>query len=177
MTRARAALFLLAVTLAACSRDREDAPGMAASEATAPATRPPVDRLGALELAEGEEDAFGLRLPREVQVTRRFPTAIYASSTSATPDAVRAFVRARVAEGTVVDRDGIARFEGVRATRAPARLLRVEVRPGEVDSTSRVAILVQDVTPAAQPEGDPVERMRSVGLTPDGKLTDPSRLQ
>lgn len=177
MTHGRVALAALLLASAACRRDRGEPPSAAEVDAVATATRPPIDRLGPLELAEGSEDAFGLRLPRELRVTRRFPAAVHARSSTVTAAALSAYVRARVGEGTVLERDGMTRFENVRASRAPARLLRVEVRPTDVDSSDRVELLVQDVTPPPPPVGDPAERMRSIGLTPDGKLADPDHLQ
>ena len=168
---AAATIAFAALPMGACRRpppaEETGAPRAAASAAA------PVDRTAPGELAEGTEDAFGLKLPRYMRVTARFPNEIFAEGALAA-DRVTAYVKQRV-EAKRVDRAGPKTvFSGATASGAPGKELRVEVlvRPGGTQ------LVVRDETrPVANDGLSPDDRMRAVGLKPDGTPIDQKHLE
>ena len=158
---------------AACrSGDTRETPGAAAgSVRRSPRT---VDRLQPGELAEGKADAFGLALPREMLLERRFPDAVHAVG-RIPHESVANYVRQRVEVGrievgaarTVFPN---ARIKGGRTDRS----YRIEVIAGAAETR----LLVKDITPPPTTQGlSEEERWRRAGLTPEGKPLDPKRIQ
>jgi hypothetical protein len=147
---------------------------LAAAAPSAAASRPPVDRLAPGELTEGKATAYGLVLPRQLQIERRFPDAVHAAGI-ASPEAVSNFVRQRVevshveigAARTVFP---VARIKGGDT----ARSYRIDV----VADGPTTRLVVRDVTPPPTPEGlSEEERWRRAGMTPDGQPLNPKQLQ
>jgi hypothetical protein len=136
-----------------------------------PPERAKTDHLAKAELVEGGEKAFALPLPRDVKITFRFPKAIHAEGVVAS-EAVANFMRARVKDGEVRVGASETQFEGVRVPSEPTRLLRIRV----YGDRSFTRVVVEDATPPIV-QGTPDERMRNVGLTPDGKLIDDKKVE
>jgi hypothetical protein len=171
----RPALALAALgplLLCACRKEEVVEPAPAASVALADAG-PPRDRLAPGELLEGTEKAFGLTLPRRVHVDQAFVDVVYASG-DPRPEAVANYVRARVRMGTVQIGAASTLFERVQIPGSPGREYSIRVAPGERGDGCRVDL--RDVTPPALPPTE-VERWRAVGLTPQGKILDPTHLE
>ena len=90
LTTAVLALALVSAC-SSCKRKQDQAPKT--EEA-------PPDRLAPGELVEGTEKAFGLPLPRVSKVAARFRASVDITST-ATPEQLANFVRARVKDGKI----------------------------------------------------------------------------
>lgn len=169
---------LLVVLLCSCKNEPEitvlEAPQASASIAK------PIDHLAPKELLEGDAKAFGLTLPRGVRVNQSFADVAYASGPVDTDAAVK-YVRARVSEGKMIEPDfagdGKTTFDHVKVPAMPDKLLVVNVKPakGVVGMTQ---FEVRDVTPTKAPElPDEAARWRAAGLTPEGRVLDPTKLQ
>ena len=169
---------LAVVILSACKREPEitiiDAPQASASVAK------PVDHLAPKELLEGDAKAFGLVMPRGVRVDQSFADVAYASGAVDT-QAVVQYVRVRVREGKMIEPsfagDGKTTFDHVRVPAMPDKQLVVAVKPvpGAIGMTQ---IEVRDVTPTKAPElPDEAARWRNAGLTPEGRVLDPTHMQ
>jgi hypothetical protein len=167
--------FFLAAALS-CNRPApDDAPGIPRPERQDP---PPVDHLRPGELIEGSEAAYTLALPREFYVNSRF-TGMVTAEGPGTPEDVANFFRARVKDGRVLVGVAQTRFQGVHTQKEPGRILQILVEP-DPRGGARSRVTVEDVTPPPEPpEGqrDPRSRMKSVGLSEDGKVLDPRKLQ
>jgi len=134
---------------------------------------PPVDQTLPGELAEGSEQAFGLPIPRRMEITGRFPNAVFARGAVRRED-VANYVRSRVIAESVATGPSKSVFTGATVKAAPQRMLRIEV--GLHDGATE--LLVRDETRPPVKEGlNPEERMREVGLKPDGTPLDPKRLE
>ena len=171
-----AALVLL-VFAPACKNEAEvtviDAPQASASAK-------PVDHLAPKELLEGDAKAFGIVLPRGVRVDQSFSDVVYASGPVDTEAAVK-YVRAHVREGKMIQPDfagdGKTTFDRVKVPAMPDKVLVVTVKPakGAINATQ---LEVRDVTPTKAPElPDEAARWRNAGLTPEGRVLDPTHLQ
>jgi hypothetical protein len=163
-------LFVLLVHLPGCEKKETPAP-------TAESARPPpvpVDRLLANELVEGKDKAFGLVLPKQVTISSQFKDMVVAQG-EVQPDAVANYVRARVTDGKAVVGASQTLFEGVKAKSEPSRPLHISVTSQAGGRFTRV--VVRDITPPPDLPGTPAEKLRSMGLAPDGKLLDPKHLE
>jgi hypothetical protein len=167
-------LALFALTAAACRSDDAITLGGPGGSASARRSSRPVDRLAPGELAEGKADAFGLRLPRQMRLERRFPDAVHAVG-AVRPEAVANYVRQRVEVAHV--EVGAARTVFARArikNGAPERVYRIEV----VADPGACQLVVRDITPPPTTEGlSEEERWRRAGLTPQGTPLDPKKLK
>lgn len=159
-------------------RSRAGAPPPSASASASAAfgdpSALPADHALPGELAEGDERAFGLALPRRMSVTARFPDAVFAGGEVA-PELVANYVRERVIAAQVDT--GPTRTVFLRATtkRDPGRTLRIDVIARGADVTD---ILVRDETQApAAPGRTPEERWRQLGFAPDGTPLDLKHLE
>jgi hypothetical protein len=165
----------LGLSLAGCRcSDNGDAPATQGPNASPSARRPPIDRLAKGELAEGSTSAFGLTFPQKMRLERRFLDSAHATGNVA-PESVANYVRQRV-DATHVE-IGAARtvFPRVRIKGgAPDRIYRIEV----VADGSTTQLVVRDVTPPPLEQGlSNEERWKRAGMTPDGKLLDPKKMQ
>jgi hypothetical protein len=161
------------LAVAACSHDdpTDASPPPAPADSTL-APRPN-DHLGADELLEGPDKAFGLPLPRGSQFISKFPDSVTVSTVAHVAPLV-SFVRARVREGTLSKGATSATFEHVRIPGDPGHEYRVRLREANGQGAT---LAVDDTTPAVDTGGTPAERERALGLTPDGKIADPTHLE
>ncbi|WP_437783522.1 hypothetical protein [Sorangium sp. So ce1097] len=168
-----------AAALAACAwaalgcRGDAGAPAPAPPTSAAPAPRPPVDQALPGELAEGIEQAFGLPIPRRMKVRARFPDAVFAVG-EIPAERVANYVRTRVLAGNVETGPAKTIFSRATVKSAPQRMIRIEV----VSRAHVSELVVRDETRPPPERGLSVEeRWRRNGLTPDGKVLDPTRLE
>jgi hypothetical protein len=175
--RAAWVALAIAVTACACARQRPDggpqsSPTGSAARAIEP-TATPADHLAPGELAEGSQKAFGLTLPRDVQVTQSFVDVVSATGPVSVHSLVQ-YLSTRLEGGSVREGKDAATFEHVTAKGAPD--LELLVRIGSVVGGSRVEIHKVPHPPAAQLPDEP-SRWRQVGLTSQGKVIDPAHFE
>ena len=146
----------------------------AAGAEAAPAASAGVDRVGQDELGEGTEKAFGLPIPRRMRVTARFPDEVFAAG-PLTPEQLANYVRERVV-ATHVETGAVKTvFTEVTVKGAAATPLRIEVNANMGGGSE---LFVKDETrPPAVPGLTPDSAWKSVGMTPDGRLADPTHLR
>ncbi|HRI70566.1 MAG TPA: hypothetical protein PK156_40320 [Polyangium sp.] len=167
--RTAAVCLVLGALLAAC----RDEPKQVSAPPPAPASVAPPDQLRPGELAEGATDAFGLKLPRVMNVDVRFPDAVFASGEASHKDLV-GYVRERVISEKVETLATKTVFEGATSKSAPSAKMRIEVIAQGIGQSK---LVIRDETrPAAKPGLTEEERWREQGLTPQGELLDPSHL-
>jgi len=175
--RALGALALaagLTAAVGACHRSAaQDRPSTAsAAPSAAPAPSTPVDHLAPGELVEGGQRAFGLTLPRDLRIEEAFADVVYASGRVPVHALVQYF-HARLQEGGVREGERSATFDHVKVRGKPGLELAIHImaEPGG----TRVEI--RDTTKPPAPDlPDQVSRWKQVGLTPDGRLADPTHL-
>ena len=165
-----------ALALAACQSPPEQwLPGDASPVTSAAATvaLAPVDHLAPGELVEGTQHAFGLTLPRDVPIDRDQPGSVRAIG----PVSVHALVKyfkPRLVEGKLTEGDSFAKFEDVKLSGKPGAVYRIKLSELPPRGT---LVELDDVTPPPVPDlPDEAARWRQVGLTPQGKLIDPTHL-
>ncbi len=159
------ALLLVAITWSACRRasDTHDEPGPTASTSAKP-----VDHLAPGELAPGKDEAFGLPLPRGMEVKARFPGKVHARGKLA-PEDVANYVRERVIVRYVELGAAATIFPRVTIKNGPKdRLFTIEVERAPGGTT----LIISDSTPLPKPPVEMTEAqlMQRAGLTPDGKV-------
>jgi hypothetical protein len=138
-----------------------------------PPPRPPVDTTLPGELAEGKEQAFGVPLPRVMRVTGRFTDLIIASGPAA-PEQVANFYRSRVKADKIETGPIKTVFSNVSVKSQPDAAIVIEVSGGRGGVTT---VMVRSVAvPKPDDSSSPDERMRRLGLNPDGTLADPTHL-
>jgi len=169
---------LAIVIFSSCKGEQEitiiDPPQASAS------AKPPVDHLAPKELLEGDAKAFGLALPRGVRVDQSFADVAFASGHVDAQGAVQ-YVRARVREGKMIEPDfagdGKTTFDHVKIPAAPDKVFVISVKPAK-GAVGMTQFEVRDVTPTKAPElPDEAARWRAAGLTPEGRVLDPTKLQ
>jgi hypothetical protein len=132
----------------------------------------PADHLAPGELVPGNEQAFGLTLPRGFHVDGAFADAVFATGYGDVAPVARYF-RNRLQDGDLRQGAASATFEHVHAPSDPGRELHVHLETVAL----KVRIEVRDTTPPPAPVlPDEKARWRQVGLTPDGRLADPTHL-
>jgi hypothetical protein len=159
--------------LGACARTprAEDTPPTPVAAQPVPAA--PVDHLAPGELVEGLDSAFGLKLPRRMQVDRRFAQVIYASGPADLHPLAKYF-RSRLAGGTLDEDDTSLTFDHVHIQDQSGREFRIRV----TRAISGVRVEIRDTTPTPAPNfPDEAARWKAVGLTPTGRLLDPTHLE
>ncbi|MGK3995776.1 hypothetical protein [Sorangium sp. So ce1024] len=171
--RAAAALAACAACAALGCRGDAGAPAPAPAPSGAPTPRPPVDQALPGELAEGVEQAFGLPIPRRMKVRARFPDAVFAVG-EIPAERVANYVRTRVLASNVETGPAKTIFSRATVKSAPQRMIRIEV----VSRAHVSELVVRDETRPPPERGLSVEeRWRRNGLTPNGKVLDPTRLE
>ncbi len=127
------------------------------------------------ELVEGPLKALDLRLPVGMQIREAFTSVVYAWG-PVDPMQLANYVRGHVKGGSISVGAAATVFDHVSVPTNPKRLLRVRVETAGVGRSAQLE--VRDVTPPPQaPAADDAERWRRIGMTPDGKLIDPSHLR
>ncbi|MBL8611515.1 MAG: hypothetical protein JNL38_29490 [Myxococcales bacterium] len=149
-----------------------------APSAPSPVTTLPQDAVGKGQLIEGKEEAYGVRLPYEWSISSKMQNGVVAVGPGK-PEDVANYVRARVQAKTVNVGASSTRFVKVTVRSLPNRELAIGVEP-DPRGGARSRIVIEDVTPPPDPppeKRDPAARMESVGLTPNGRVLNPSRLE
>jgi hypothetical protein len=166
-------LAVAAMTTACGKAARVSEPAEATTASTAPVfAAPPADHLADGELQEGAARAFGVPLPRTLDVNASFVDVVYASGPMSVDALVRYF-RARLQDGSLRAGPTVATFEHVKVRGQPGMdlLVKIAAAPGGV------TVQLRDATPPPAPNlPDEPARWRQVGLTPDGRLADPAHL-
>lgn len=143
----------------------------ATSTAAPPAA---ADQLRPGELAEGTGLAYGLAVPRDLRVVRRFEESIVAVGEPAA-ELVANFVRHRVEADAIEVGPARTVFAGARVKGDPeGKLLRIEV----IQQPTRTELVVKDITPTPiEPDLTEEQRWQKAGLSPDGKQLNLRELQ
>jgi len=165
-------LVVLVLFAASCGRRSPEGTAPPPS-ALGSASALPVDHALPGELAEGDDKAFGLPIPRRMRVTGRFSDVVFASG-ALLPEHVANYVRQRVIAERVETGPGKTVFARATVKEAPGRVLRIDVisRNGEAE------IRVRDESrPPAPAGGKPEEEWGKHGLLPDGTPADPTRFE
>lgn len=175
MRRTLGSLVALATVASACRNDADgsaDVVGAAAPSSSAVPMRP-VDRLAPGELAEGNQSAFGIPVPRGMRLDANFADAAHVVGTVRAED-VANYVRERVQ----VDRVeiGAARTVFPRAFvkgDPSKRVFQIEV----IADGPTTRLVIRDLTrPPAEPGLSEEERWRKAGFSPNGEPLNPREL-
>ena len=159
---------------AAChhAETSESAPTPVGPSSEAVASAAPVDHLAQGELIEGGQQAFGVTLPRDLQIEESFTDVVYANG-HVPIHALVQYLRDRLQEGGVREGADAATFDHVKVRGRPG--LELQVRIAVAPQGTRVEI--RDTTPPPAPSlPDETARWKQVGLTPDGHLANPKHL-
>jgi hypothetical protein len=170
-----AAGFAAVVALAACHRSPapDSAPAPVASAAAVSAAAAPADHLGPGELLEGTDKAFDVTLPRGLRTDAAFSSVVYTSG-ALELHALTTYLAARLQGGDLREGATSATFDRVTAKDKPARLLNIHIA---TTTGQGVHVDIRDVTPLPGPPlPDEAARWKRVGLTPSGRLIDPTHL-
>jgi hypothetical protein len=165
-------LLLASVTLGALAlggcREETEPPGLP------PPRQTPVDTTLPGELAEGTEVAFGLKLPRDLEIEARFDDAVIAVG-RVPLEYVANYVRDRVDSDRVETGPSRTVFDEASPKADAQKTVRIEVtRRARGD----VQLVVRDRTPKPMEEGlTEAERYKKAGLAPDGKTVLPEQNQ
>jgi hypothetical protein len=166
----------LTAAFAACHRSAaQDKPSTASatpSAAPVPASSMPIDHLAPGELVEGGQQAFGLTLPRDVRIEQAFADVVYARGRVPVHALVQYF-HARLQEGGMREGERSASFDHVKVRGKPGLELAIHI----MDEPGGTRVEIRDTTPPPAPGlPDEASRWKQVGLTPDGRLADPTHL-
>jgi hypothetical protein len=133
----------------------------------------PVDHLAPGELLEGTQQAFGVTLPRDVRIDRNEPGTVYASALVGVHPLVK-YLRSRLLDSHLVEGDTFATFDHVKLHDKPGALYHIDIT---ATPPSGARLEWDDVTPQPAPDlPDEAARWRQVGLTPQGRVLDPTHL-
>jgi hypothetical protein len=146
---------------------------LAASAAAVRAPPPvPADQLAPGELLEGTDKALDVTLPRGLHVDGRFADLVLTSGPLGVHPLV-AYFQAHVQGGDLREGSTTATFDHVTAHDHPDRPLSVRI----LKAGDGVHVDIRDVTPPKLPDlPDEAARWKQVGLTPSGRLLDPTHL-
>lgn len=163
----------LALSLAGCKTEAPPPPPATTAKTAAPAPTAAADRVDPNEVPEGTEKAFGLPIPRAMQIESRFPDAVRAHG-PVPLDAVANYVRARVIADRVETGPAKTVFSGATLKVSPEKMLRVEV----VAFGDRTELIVRDITrPAARDVVKPTDPWNRPGFDPGDRKADPKRFE
>jgi hypothetical protein len=168
-------LLLAACAFLGCTHAAppEGAPAPSAAAPAPSATPAPVDHLEPGELVEGPVKAFDMPLPREVSVEWIHLGSVRAIGPVSVHALVKYF-RTRILQGQRTEGDRFASFDDVRLAGHPGTVFRIKLTELPPRGT---LVEIDDVTPPPVPDLPSEEaRWRQVGLTPQGKLLDPTHL-
>jgi hypothetical protein len=133
----------------------------------------PADHLGPDELIEGTEKAFGLTLPRGLVVEHRYPDTLEAGGPM-TVHALVLYLRPRLQGGSLRESERVATFEHVTTPGLPP-YTELSIQLAVTLNETRVK-LMSTTHPPAPDLPDVASRWKQVGLSPDGKILDPTHL-
>jgi hypothetical protein len=132
----------------------------------------PADHLAPGELLEGTDKAFDVTLPRGLKVDGRFGDEVLANGPFGVHPLV-AYLQGHVQGGSLTEGATSATFDHVTAPGKPERPLTVRI----LKAGDGVHVEIRDVTPLAMPPlPDENARWKQVGLTPTGRIADPTHL-
>jgi hypothetical protein len=165
--------------LPACRRapppdERAKAPASTTAVASQAGDLPPSppDHLSPGELVEGPAQAFGLALPKVIHVEATFVDVVYADA-PASVHALAAYFQRRLEDGSAHEGPSAATFEHVHVRGKAGRELTIRVAAGAGGSI----VEIRDSTPPkATNLPDEPARWRHAGMTPNGRLLDPTHL-
>lgn len=141
------------------------------------ADQKPLDHLAPGEAVEGKEQVHGLPLPRLSQIAARLASSTHVTS-QLSPEELINFLRARVKEGTVTTGASSTTLVNVIPRNDANKRLTIEVRVARAGDGTRSEMIIRDTTPApVEPGLSDEQRMKKAGLTPDGKIADPTHLE
>ena len=171
--RTAAAGLVVAGLLSGCARHSAPAEDAPAPPLAAVPSALPADHLAPDELVEGKERAFGVALPRGLAIEQSFVDVVHASGPM-TIHALVTYFRPRLKGGSLREGEKSATFEHVTASGSPPDTelsIHFSVFPGKT---------LVDITATPQHAGptlpDNESRWREVGLSPTGKILDPTHL-
>lgn len=136
----------------------------------------PADRLAPTEMAPGLVSAFDLKLPRGSILTRSLGDTIYAQIPLSLENVTK-FIREQADSPEILFEATKTIFPQLKVYNMdPKFFLKVEISTPNT-SLAESQILVRRIEQRVLPtQVSKPEAMRNVGLTPDGKLLDPTRL-
>jgi hypothetical protein len=176
MKRATGAVLVLLALATSCRRpppgEQGQAPTAAGSGNAPQTSAPAADHLAPGELVEGPERAFGVALPRALDIRESFVRVVYA--TGLVPvHALAQYFRARLEGGTMREQSTLATFEHAKVPGKPGVDLSLRI----ATSPQGTSVEIRDATPPVLPElPDEESRWRRAGVTPQGRLIDPTHL-
>lgn len=137
------------------------------------ALAPPVDHLAPGELVEGTDQALGILLPEGVRVDESFGKVVYASG-AVTVHPLVSYLRTKLQDGNVREGESSATFEHVTVRGTTERPLSIHI----AEVRRKAIIEIRDVTEQPAPNlPDETARWKNVGLTPNGRIADPTHLE
>lgn len=162
--------LLTALLLVGCEDEPPPPPPKKAAEPPPPAP----DQLAPGELAEGDEDAFGMKLPRRMRVIKRHGDVVVAQGMLSL-ERVANYVRDRVDTNQVETGPAKTVFIDAIVEAHPKRKMRLEVS----QSGPRTTLFIKAHIPKGKhiPGLSEEERWRRVGLTKDGKPAEPNKFE
>jgi hypothetical protein len=173
MNGAASAAIGLAILAVACDATRTNVEP--APSAGVVAVKPPMlpgDHLAPGELLEGTQEAYGIKLPQLVKVDEVFSDETAASGPVALHPLVD-YLRARVTGGELREGTDSATFEHVTAPGKPQPELQIHL----ARSRDVMRIVFRDATPPVLPPlPDDTARFKRAGLSPSGRILDPTHL-
>ena len=171
---AMAAACAACATCAGCKASRPSSGEPSPAASTVPVTAPalPADHLAPGELLEGSEHAFGLTLPQGLRVDEGFVRVTYASGPLSVHPLVEYF-RARLRDGELHEGETSATFDHVTVPGKPEPPLSIHI----ATLRDSVRVEIRDETPPVVPAlPDDAARWKHAGLTPSGRVLDPTHL-
>jgi hypothetical protein len=134
---------------------------------------PPVDHLAPGELVEGTDQALGILLPEGVRVDESFGKVVYASGAVTVHPLVQ-YLRTKLQDGNLREGENSATFEHVTVRGTTERPLSIHI----AEVRRKAIIEIRDTTEQAAPNlPDEPARWKNVGLTPNGRIADPTHLE
>ena len=166
------ALCVLTACRASPQPDATPAQSEEPSATLAIASAAPVDHLAPGELLEGGQHAFGIVLPRDLPIEEAFVDVVYANG-RVPVHAVVQYLRPRLQEGDLREGDSAATFDHVKVRGQPGLELRIRI----TTAPEGTRVELRDSTPHPAPNlPDEAARWKQAGLTPDGRLANPTHL-
>jgi hypothetical protein len=169
----QAPLLLLVLVGMGCQQEERKPETTAQKAESAPAPATP-DRLPPGELLEGEARAFGLPLPRRMTLESITKHTAHARG-EVSPQLLADYLRQRVLAHHVEMAERSLVFPKVQVRGDPAHtVLRLEL----IDEGVSTHLIVRNLMGPPMVEGlTDEEHWKRAGMTPDGKLIDPQKLQ
>jgi hypothetical protein len=161
--------IVASAALSACKAKPSPGPQPRAAAASGP------DRLAEGEAPPGVEKAHDLLLPRGAVIERRFGTSIYAVVPLSGEEMANSIRRQATDPEALIGPEGTVFPKVFVKGATPGHYLRVEISGPRF---GRARVLVDRIEELPPPQKLPNgEAMKKVGLTPDGKILDPTHFE